>query len=234
MWKDVAMALRDDEIKQLIIDMLSKPSERDGQRLVGASEIGNPCDYCLACRLLGYERKENKWWLGARLGTAIHADLQELAETIPAKGRFRALEGALIETKITVGEIDGYGVIKSKPDLVLTGHNHLLDYKTSSKLKVSKYKLDGLPQQYIIQQNLYAWGLNKSGITIDKCSLIFINREGSTDNDFWVATFDYDEEVAVKAWSRLQSMWNWLRSNDVNDLKSDADCFYCNNIIGRW
>lgn len=227
--------LRDDEIKQLAIDVFSKPSERDGQKLVGASEIGNPCEYCLATRLLGYGRKENQWWLGAKIGTAIHSAFEHEVEHIEPVGKFAALKGARMEERITIGALEGYGVITSKPDLVLPEHNLLIDYKTTSKQKVAKYKLDGLPRQYVVQQQLYAWGLNKSGTTIDKCALIFINREGSTNSDFWVASFDYDEALAVKAWDRLQSMWEWLQAgNDVETLRSHPECFYCNNIIGRW
>jgi len=222
----------------LILDMLKNPSERDKQSLIGASEIGNPCDYCVGCRLLGRKQKESLYWLGGRIGTGIHAELEKEAEkhTVKAENyRFLPLEGARIEQKITLGTIDGLGTLKSKPDLVLVRDKHLLDHKTTSKTKLAKYKLDGVPMQYVYQQSLYAWGLGKEGIEIERISLVFICRDGSGDNDIWIYSWDYDEAQALKAWDRLELIWKWLQDgNDVETLTSDPGCWYCNNVLQRW
>lgn len=228
--------LTDQEISWLTRDMLKTESERDKQRLIGASSIGNPCDRCLADQLLNRGSKNNKYWLGARIGTAIHSALEE-QERLYIEGtedfHFRALTNARVEQKITLGEIDGYGVITSKPDLVLVNNAHLIDWKTSTKLKMKKYKLNGVSEQYFYQQQLYAWGLNSMGIKIDKISLVFIARDGATDDDIWVYSFDYDEEAALRAWNRLKKMWEWLRAGgDPDDLRSHSDCFVC-SMMGR-
>lgn len=225
------MTLSDPEVKRLIIDLLKTPSDRDKQRKIGASQIGNPCDYCLARALKGGPSEPNRWWMGARIGTAIHSALEEEEEKHtdrPMSYHFDALEGATIEQKIVLGTIDGYGVVSSKPDLVIVKHNHLVDHKTSTKLKIKGYRLNGVPTSYIYQTQLYAWGLNKSGVRIERISLNFIARDGTTDDDIWVTSFDYDEEVALRAWDRLEQIWNYIQDHDIDTLSSHPDCFRCN------
>ena len=230
------MPLEDAQVKRLILDLLKSPSERDKQRKVGASNISNPCDYCLARALHGGPSEPNKWWLGARIGTAIHGALEEEEFKHidrPRSYHYLALEGAKIEEKIVLGHIEGYGTISSKPDLVLTKENHLLDHKTSTKDKIKKYKLFGIPTAYKYQTMLYAWGLNKQGIPIERVSLVFIARDGTTDDDIWVYSLDYDENMALRAWERLEGLWEFLQSGgNVNELESHEDCFTC-SVNGR-
>lgn len=234
----MTQSLDDDQIKMLVIDMLRNKSTRDKQTKIGASEIGNPCDYCVANRLLGKKQKDNDYWLGAKLGTSMHNELEAEANKHilkPENYRFTYLKGAKLEQTIVLGEIEGYGVIKSKPDVVLPEYGNLLDYKSTLKKKVAKYKLDGVPMQYIYQQQLYAWGLNKAGIKITRISLVFVNRDGSGDNDVWIYSFDYDETLALKAWDRLALLWQWLEAgHDVETLQSDPGCYYCNQVLHRW
>lgn len=231
------MPLEDFHIKQLVIDLLNKPSARDKQKLIGASEIGNPCAYCLANRLLAKEGGlgGNRYWMGARIGTAIHKALETEAETADVTDyRYAILDGAIQETSIVLGTIEGYGTVKSKPDLVLTKDRHLVDYKTSTATKIKHYKLDGVPQQYVYQQQLYAWGLNQADTPIERISLAFIQRDGLTDNDIWVHSFDYNESVALHAWNRLKGIWEWLQDgNDPENLPSDPSCYVCSRVLYR-
>ncbi|NUP75335.1 MAG: hypothetical protein HOQ07_11915, partial [Sinomonas sp.] len=56
--------------------ILNQP--RSLQRTIGPSEIGNPCDHCLAAKLAGWDETENDVpWLPF-VGTAVHAALEEL------------------------------------------------------------------------------------------------------------------------------------------------------------
>ena len=88
--------------------------------------------------------EDNPYWLGARIGTAIHSLIEENIEkqkSLPKEAyKFTALDGALVEQKIVIGELEGYGIVRSKPDLVLTKHNHLIDWKTTTKAKAKNYK----------------------------------------------------------------------------------------------
>lgn len=229
--------LDDDEIRFLALDLFKNPGERDLQKKIGASEIGNPCDYCLGNRLLNTPKASSKYWLGAKIGTAIHREAEfEAAKHLvtPERPEFQVLQGAKIEEKILLGTIDGYGDIHSRVDLALTTHPNLIDWKTSTPAKVKKYKLDGVPMQYVYQQNLYGWGLNKAGIRIERLDLVFINRDGLTDDDFWVWSMPYDESLALKAWDRLELIWKYLEAgHDVETLKSHPDCYYCSVVLHR-
>lgn len=153
---------------------------------------------------------------------------------------FPELEGARIEQKIVLGELPGYGTISSKPDLALVRDNHLVDWKTSTRDKSRKLQrvLDNPDisdtgsqytiQKYIAQTQLYAWGLNQAGTPIDGISLVFINRDGTTDSDVWNYTFEYSEELAVAIWTRLETLWTNLQNGvELHTLERNADCFKC-------
>lgn len=233
------MTLTDFEVKNLVIDLLQTQSKRDKQSRIGASEIGNPCDYCVANRLLGTPKLSSKWWLGARIGTGIHSELEnEISKHVeePQSSKFNMLKDAASEYKLFIYEMEGYGKINSTADLLVTNALHLIDFKTSKKRQVDKYKLNGVPYQYVVQQQLYAYGFNQlvPGL-VKRISLMFINRDGSTSDDFWVHSFDYDEQVAVSALDRLEKLWQYVsnKDNDPEQLDSHPECFYCNMVLHR-
>lgn len=232
------MPLSDDEVKHLIIDLLTTRTARDKQRKIGASEIGNPCEYCLANRLAGNPQISSQYWMGARIGTGIHAELEKEIEKHveePQHPRFSTLKDAASEYNLHIYDMDGYGEIRSTADLLVTNSLHLVDFKTSKKLQVDKYKLNGVPYQYVVQQQLYAYGFNQMvpGL-VKRISLVFINRDGSTDRDVWVYSFDYDESIALGALARLEKVWKYIQDdNDLEELNSHPDCFYCNVVLHR-
>ena len=108
----------------LVRSLLAVPSERDKQRTIGASSFGSACDYCVAQDLVN-GGGENEYALATSIGTAIHSHLEMLEE--------QHLENPIIEQKIVLGELDGYSVVSSKPDLVLpvpdTDEYWLIDHK---------------------------------------------------------------------------------------------------------
>ena len=232
------MPLSDYEVKALVVDLLKTQSKRDKQSKIGASEIGNPCDFCVASRLAGHPKVSSDYWLGARIGTGIHAELEkEIAKhvEVPQEAVFSNLKDAASEYNMPIYEMEGYGLIKSTADLLVTNKLHLIDFKTSKKLQVDKYKLHGVPYQYVVQQQLYGYGFNQMvpGL-VERISLVFINRDGSSDRDFWVHSFDYDESIALAALARLEELWEYVRTDqDIEALDSHPECFYCNVVIHR-
>lgn len=231
--------LRQDEIQSLTIRLLTHETERDKQKKIGASQISDPCTYHLAMALSGNQEAKMKYWLGGKIGTATHLLLEDTISKVDIKD-FPELQGAKVEQKIHLGELEGYGTISSKPDLALISQKHLVDWKTSTRDKSRKLQrvLDNPDmkdtssqytlQKYIAQTQLYAWGLNNSGVEIDGISLVFINRDGTTEADVWNYTFEYSEELAVAVWTRLESLWTNLQNGvELDSLERNADCFKC-------
>lgn len=232
------MSLEDQEVRYLVLDLLKQESERDKQRKIGPSQIGNPCDYCLGLAVLGRGgSRYNHWWMGARIGTAIHESLEVAAQEHverPREAKFNALHQAGTELKVYVGEAPGYGMITGSADLVLLRDRHLVDYKTTTRKKIDKLKIDGPPEQYHVQQQLYMYGLNGPNhqLPIERASLVFICRDGSSDADVWVSSFDYDPSVAEHALERLGKIAAYLNENGadaVEQFESHADCWTCTN-----
>ena len=229
------MSLTNTQIVDMTLGLFKQESDRDRQRKVGASQISDPCTRHLAKALLQEPEGEQKYWLGGKIGTAIHSFL----ESAIFSDESDILAGALVEQKINLGNVNGYGTVSSKPDLVLPASQHLVDWKTSSRAKVKKLKdlADGLKQEssseytlkkYIGQTQLYAWGVNNSGIKVDGISLVFINRDGTYENDIWVHTYDYDESLAVALWNRLIRLWDELQNGAHPDnYPINPDCYKC-------
>jgi hypothetical protein len=222
-------------LKNLAISLLNTKTERDGQKKVGASQISNPCTKHLALALAGVEQEPSKYWLGGKIGTAVHSALELAIEHSDAE----ELKGAVVEEKITLGEIPGYGIVSSKPDLILPAINHLVDWKTSTRAKTKKIQawVDGVKQdasttytmqKYIGQTQLYAWGATALGYQIDNISLVFVNRDGTSDSDVLEYTFAYDESIAVALWDRLVVLWEELQTGvHPESYAGHPECFNC-------
>lgn len=223
-------------LKTLAISLLNTRTDRDKQKKVGASQISNPCTKHLAMALAGVEEEPSKYWLGGKVGTAVHSAIEE---AIAKNADAEELQDAMVEQKIILGEIDGYGVISSKPDLVLPRIKHLVDWKTSTREKTKKIQkwVDGTTQddattytmqKYIGQTQLYAWGLNNSGTEVQNISLVFINRDGTNEADVVEYTFEYDESIALALWDRLKVLWEELQSGvHPESYAGHPNCFSC-------
>lgn len=231
--------LSESAVQDLTIRIFKMETDRDKQKKVGASQISDPCTYHLAKTLSGIQDPPSKYWLGGKIGTATHLFIEDsIAKADIAD--FPELDGALVEKKIVLGELPGYGVISSKPDIALVNSKHLIDWKTSTRAKIKKLQrsLDDQTytdeasmytlQKYVAQTQLYAWGLNRSGIEIDGISLVFINRDGTSSPDIWNYTFEYSEEFAVAVWTRLEKLWTNLQKGiDLETLDRSKHCFKC-------
>lgn len=229
------MSLTDSAVKDLTVSLFKIRSDRDKQHKVGASNISDPCTRHLAHALMGTPESEQKYWMGGKIGTAIHSFIENAIEASDNE----IFSDALIEQKITLGEIKDYGVVSSKPDLVLPSQRQLLDWKTTSRAKIKKIQnfVDGIKQdsaseytlqKYFGQAQLYAWGLNQAGIPIDRVTLVFINRDGTSDNDIWTYGIDYNEEFAVSLWNRVSNLWAELENGShPESYAPHPDCYKC-------
>jgi len=231
--------ITNDRVRDIAVSLLKQESDRDKQKNVGASDFSDPCAYHVAQKLARIEEAPSKYWLGAKIGTAIHSHLEDAIYKADLQ-LLPELASAVIERKIFLGGLDDYGLIYSKPDLALVEDRHLIDWKTSSRDKVKKMQKVVFGEKedagtsytltkYYAQTQIYAWGLNRSGMPIDNCSLVFINRDGTTDGDVWAYSFPYDETYAEGVWARLVTIWELLRVDPENfdQFERHPECFKC-------
>lgn len=230
--------ITNERMTEITLSLMKQSSDRDTQKKIGASDFSDPCAHHLAKKLLGVPEAPSKYWLGAKIGTAIHTLLEDAITKVDL-AEIPELTGAVVENKIFLGELEGYGTINSKPDLAMVEANHLVDWKSSMRAKTKKMQqvLFGEKQdadvsytmkKYYTQAQSYALGLNNSGVQIDSCSLVFVNRDGTSDADIWSWTFPYDEAYAKSAWERLEAIWSGLSVNpDPDQFDRDPSCFKC-------
>lgn len=228
------------DAQQHTLNLLRQETARDKQSKVGASNFSSLCTRCLGDDLLGLKpHGQSQHYLGAVVGTAIHAMLEERGQNDP---------DTLTEFKLTLGELPGYGVIKSTMDLYHEPSGTVGDYKTTTKDKLvfikralldepdefevskvtdARFKVAG----YINQALSYGRGMVLAGYDVKNVVLIFVCRDGSGDKDVWSYMIPYDQEQADKVWLRLERLWAWLQEgNDPRKLPSHASCYYCSNV----
>lgn len=229
------------DVRQLVLDLWKQPTDRDRQVKVGASNFSQPCSVCLARDLLATSTagEVGPYWLGASLGTAVHNYLETLA------GLHRPTW--LTEQKLVVGDLPGYGTIKSTTDMYEPDIYTAVDYKTTKrdKLKYIKEAFTHAPDPYEIskitearyktvsylgQVQTYGAALVKAGYRVDWVSLLFVCRDGTGDSDVWAHTVPFDPQVAEDVWGRLERLWAWLQDgHSPDELKSHPQCYTCNH-----
>lgn len=148
--------LTDVEIRHLAITLLTQQTDRDKQRRVGASDLSDACDYCLAVKLQGGIRDSalsRKTWLGRVQGTATHNLFEDRIDGLTADERriIAGLMGATAESHVWFGELGSYGVVGGSIDLLL--EDQVVDWKGSTRKK------SALMQDYLQSIGSYRIGL---------------------------------------------------------------------------
>lgn len=148
------MALTDDEARRLWVDIFKAPTKRDAQTRVGASNLSNGCDFCLASNFTGDMRETpmlDRAYMGRVLGTALHGEAERRQKAWLRQLRTadkhkwddlkrqqisdyaRRFPDAQIEQRMALGRIPGYGPVSSTADLFLPSEGHLFDLKGSKR-----------------------------------------------------------------------------------------------------
>ena len=218
-------------------DLLKTLTERDKQTRVGASDLSNTCTRCVADALLALKRDvdESPFWLSPRLGTGLHLLIEQRAPE----------HGALPEHKLILGELPGYGIVKSTADLYINAQRMVVDAKSTKRVKLKDYKRvieeddkaeSLIPARntistYLNQIMLYGRGYELEGLPVDSVGILFVCRDGSGDNDVWGWSVPYSREHADKVWNRAVRLWAWLEEGgDVDDLNKAPGCWVCTNL----
>jgi hypothetical protein len=137
--------MNSDEVRYLGIALLNQEDDRDRQTQVGASDLANGCDRCVANRLLGrtiVNPRADSLWLGRELGTAIHRRYELEIQTALESERLglrqmaasvAALRGGRSERRVAIAEIRGYGPVGGTIDVDL--EDDVIDVKGSTRKK---------------------------------------------------------------------------------------------------
>ena len=177
-------------------------SPRSGQVAIGPSEVGHPCTRRIAYKLLDWD-KPNEMQGGswaAQVGTAIHAYLAEI---------FGKKEGYLVEQRVNIR-----GNLAGTVDLYDTKNGVVIDWKTTGSSKLAAFRKDGADPQHVIQVHLYAYGLAAQGADVKKVALAYLPTSGQL-SDGYVDIRDYDENIALDAFKRLDTIHALLAQVDV-------------------
>lgn len=238
------------------VDLLVGQTERDKKQTLGPSQLGNPCDRCLAEQLLAtnpnYEVPEGVYLpdmsgrpktIPLLVGTAVHAYAEGLVQQ-------ETMGHLLTETKVTVGEVRGYGEITGSVDLYNKTYRQLLDYKVMAEANI-KQLVNAIDysgraprfregaskaatlKQYYAQVSLYALGLSKAGHAVNSMSLLLIPRDDKLTpvaKAVREIAFPYKESYAHAVLERASRINEWAQENphEVENLDSHPSCFFCN------
>lgn len=204
------------ELKSRVILEITKGTERDKQKRVGPSGIGNPCPRCLGRELLGVE-SEREFSLYPWIGTAVHFYLEHTS-----------FPDAKHELKLEVGEVPGYGTIKGTTDIYFPNEGIIGDWKIVGLKKIKEYRVKGVPTQYRYQAMMYARGCELAGMVVESIAIIFIPRDSGNVNDIWIYEEEYQPEMAEAALARAGVIYELAKKDGWESLPSDDDCWTCN------
>lgn len=160
--------LTDDQLRHMGVSLLRKPSQRTLQERIGASDMADECDRCLAMRMRGIKRtspQAERPWFGAEWGTAVHLLMQERIDGLMAQidddesltpaerqqvalyveATFGVPRGTKTETRLMVADLKGYGPVFGHIDLDLP--YQIVDWKGSTRIK------SALLQDFLAQTN---------------------------------------------------------------------------------
>ena len=161
----------------------------------------------------------------------------------------RVPKGCKAESRVTIGEIPGYGVVSGSTDLMRLKENQVVDWKTTNRDKLKNLKLafetkpspyDPDPlvrarfthKKYIGQIMSYGWGWEQAGYQVDTVGFGFICRDGLTDNDVWCKELAYDRAYAEQVWARVNRVWQALQEGrKLDSFLSKTACYSCMTTV---
>lgn len=212
---------------EVIVKALQAPSERDKQRLVGASQIGG-CPYHLGVSMLQSHnllpKEETPPGLGAWIGTGTHLLIEHTLKLDPPPQQ---------ELKVSIFEIPGYGAVNGNVDMYWKGR--VWDWKVLGKANMQKMSLEyrKKPNQipnttYRTQQHLYGFGLIQAGYEVTDVNIVAIPKLSNRFSDIVQFTEPYNQELVDKSIERAKTIWQFASDGKLEDLPKDFDnCYDC-------
>jgi hypothetical protein len=210
---------------------------RSLQTAIGPSEIGTPCDHCLAAKLAGWQETERGIaWLPT-IGTAVHAWIEESFIT-SENARNAVHTGGLryrTEASVMVGQINGVDVWGST-DLLDLAVGMTVDWKIVGPTTLRSAKAGPKPG-YRVQADLYAKGWNDAGVRVDHVAIAYLPRNAMSLGDAVLWTAPHDRGRAERALARatgiarniaaLATLGDTAVTAWIATLPRDPDCWDC-------
>lgn len=226
-WDEFTDASASDVLADRLREMVRRHdagAERTQQRQIGPSELGDPCTYCLARKILRLpeERTFDDPWC-AYIGTATHAHLDLAAEFENAH------HGGTWSTEFRVFPDEELLPKGGKVDLYDDTIATVIDHKVVSRDRRLMFKAKGPGEKYRRQIHLYGRGCTLAGLPVERVAIAFWQRGGRL-SDLTVWTEPYDASVALDALDRYRNLRALCATHGealLPLLPSSPGCFTC-------
>lgn len=186
---------------------------RSLQTAIGPSELGEPCARKLLARLAGLKdpRQEVAW--KTVIGTAVHSWMEDCFTE--ANGDNQNTPRFVTEWRVDVGEVGGR-TVSGSCDLYDTLTHTVADHKCVGIKQIAKYRVDGPPEIYRRQINLYALGFlrDQGWGTPKRVAICFLPRDGEWGKRWvWEAPVDYP--LAIDTLNRANQLAQLLATDGL-------------------
>ncbi len=219
-----------EELKVKLLEVIrwrDRGNPRSHQVNIGPSELSSPCDRRIGYRLAGIPGMNvmlDPW--PAIVGTAVH-DWLEHAFLSWLRSHDKEW---ITEQRLTLSQD-----VTGRSDLFHIPTGAVIDWKGTSPDKMKKIKANGSPDNYKTQIQIYGWGYQRLGYTVNKVALAYFPRAGNI-KDLYVDAFDFDPTVGPSMVARIPYIATNLLRLDVlgqphrweqMDSFPSHDCGFC-------
>lgn len=218
-------------LKEKLLDVIrwrDKGNPRSHQVNIGPSELSSLCDRRIGYRLATITPVNttlDPW--PAIVGTAVHDWLESAFDQWLKT--FNSKEW-ITEQRLSLTED-----VLGRSDLFHVPSGTVIDWKGTSTDRMKKIKAGGSPVTYQRQIQIYGWGYERLGYTVNRVALAFFPRAGNI-KDLHVEVFPYDPTVGPVSVARIPAIAGRLleldvlqqphRWEQVNAMPSH-DCGFC-------
>jgi hypothetical protein len=197
-----------------IIETSIRDKPRSKQVEIGPSELGTDSLHTLAAKLAGWPQQQSAGWL-PYIGTAVHAQFEQLFPTLNPQGFDEDKEGKRFETekRVTVGHLNGlYGgyEVSGSIDLYDRKNAATIDWKIVGPTTLRNVKDNGISQQYAVQASLYGLGLANEEQPIRRSAIYFLPRNAISLNSALPWEAEWDPKPGKWALARAQLLVNLM------------------------
>lgn len=197
-----AMGLPDFVTPESLLEVIDSfaLTERGLQVEIGVSEVGMTCQRCVIRKLAKVEKTHGTPSWRAQLGTYVHAGLADEFEK-----RWQGGE-VYVEQNLLVHEYKDLR-LKGSCDAFFpnNGKGLVVDWKIVGDDTLERAHNGEIKQQYIVQGNLYAYGWEQQGHTVDTVAIMFLPaNKNNLQKEAAPISFPYQPQVAAQALANLE------------------------------